>query len=116
MKRPRTLRRTSKLRRVGARAAREAQALQDFRREVFKRAEYCCERCGVFWPKGVGLEAHHRLPRARGGSHDPSNGAALCFSCHIGVHAGTAADYERWLVRTRPERPYEKSNTSCPSR
>lgn len=92
------------LRKVGARAKREADALREFRREVFERDRWTCRRCGVFWPKGVGLEAHHLLPRARGGSHDPSNGAALCSSCHMGIHTGTAIDYERWLVRTRPER------------
>lgn len=102
------LKRAMPLRATGARAAREKAALQAFRREVFKRAKYTCERCGVFWPKTLGLEAHHRLPRARGGSHDPSNGAALCWQCHQSIHDHTVPEWREFVVETKPARPAEQ--------
>ncbi len=35
-----------------------------------------------------GLELHHLVRRADGGSHDPSNLVLLCSSCHIAHHDG----------------------------
>lgn len=89
----------SPLARRGARAARRAEALEAFRRAVLARAGGRCERCGA-QPGSrplERLEAHHLLPRARGGSDDPSNGAALCGACHRAVHEHRAADWASWL-------------------
>jgi hypothetical protein len=36
-----------------------------------------------------GLECHHRVHRADGGSHDTSNLVLLCSSCHLAHHRGT---------------------------
>lgn len=55
---------------------------------------YRCERClGLFRT----IEAHHIVPRGRGGNHDPRNGAGLCFSCHEGLHAYRFDDTRDWL-------------------
>jgi hypothetical protein len=39
----------------------------------------------------VGLEIHHLIRRADGGSHDPSNLTLRCSSCHLAVHRGALA-------------------------
>lgn len=49
-----------------------------FRAAVLRRAGGRCERCG----STDGVEAHHRVPVAHGGTHSPSNGKALCWTCH----------------------------------
>ena len=56
---------------------------------------YRCERCCKNYPT---IQAHHIVPRARGGSHAPSNGAALCFACHREVH-DHIGEWRRWLRR-----------------
>jgi 5-methylcytosine-specific restriction endonuclease McrA len=50
-----------------------------FRAAVLRRARGRCEGCGQ---AGVALEAHHIRPVSAGGTHHPSNGAALCDVCH----------------------------------
>jgi predicted restriction endonuclease len=50
-----------------------------FRAQVLKRAGGRCAVCGTT----VGVEAHHRVPVSTGGSHDPSNGVALCRLHHV---------------------------------
>jgi hypothetical protein len=39
----------------------------------------------------VGLEIHHLIRRADGGSHDPSNLRLQCSACHLALHRGTLA-------------------------
>jgi ATP adenylyltransferase len=51
------------------------------RYEVFKRAKFRCELCGVS-AEDKALEADHILPRNGGGSDDISNLQALCYSCN----------------------------------
>ena len=51
------------------------------RYEVFKRAHFRCELCGVSADKKA-LEVDHIVPRNKGGSDDPSNLQALCYSCN----------------------------------
>lgn len=41
-----------------------------------------CQRCGAT----VGLEVHHVVPLARGGSNAPDNLVTLCGDCHRGAH------------------------------
>lgn len=94
MKRSSPLRRTGRLRQVGARAKREAAALALFRRAVLERAGGRCERCG----KAGRLHAHHIRPRSRGGKHELANGAALCPACHGSTHDHTAPDWRRWVA------------------
>lgn len=108
MKRASPLRRTKRLSKVGARATREAEAVRQFRSIVLSRASWKCQRCGLdFLKNAAQLEAHHLKPRARGGSHDPDNGRALCGGpdgCHAQVHDHRAFDWERWIVTTKPAR------------
>ncbi len=49
--------------------------------EVLKRASFRCELCGVS-AEIRALEVDHILPRNRGGSDDPLNLQALCYSCN----------------------------------
>jgi len=51
------------------------------RYEVLKRAKFRCELCGIS-AEFKALEVDHILPRNRGGSDDPSNLQALCYSCN----------------------------------
>lgn len=97
MKRGSPIRRGGPLRKRGARAEREAEALDRFRDAVLARAGDQCERCAAREP-WVRIHAHHKLPRARGGTHDPANGAALCATCHAAVHDMSALDWRRWTV------------------
>lgn len=98
----RALARKVTLRKVGARARREAANLRAFRKAILERAAGKCERCGRACRD---LEAHHRLPRARGGAHAPSNGAGLCWQCHDSVHDRTALDWREWVIETKPGAP-----------
>ena len=59
----------------------------DWRRSVYDRDNYICQRCGE---RGGKLEAHHIKPFA---THyelrfDVNNGMTLCKSCHKKEHAG----------------------------
>lgn len=51
------------------------------RYEVLKRAKFRCELCGVS-AEIKALEVDHIVPRNKGGSDDPSNFQALCYSCN----------------------------------
>ena len=81
------LRRT-RMKRVGKRALREADQLAAFRANPPVRCERCLKRRNV--------EAHHVLPRSRGGPHTTDNRHWLCFLCHSGVHDHTATDWKEW--------------------
>lgn len=92
----------------------ERRNLKDPRRWAFKsavlaRAGNRCERCGGLGPKIDGrrlLDAHHVLSRARGGPHEPWNGAALCGGadgCHLRAHAHLIPDWREWLAHDEAE-------------
>jgi ATP adenylyltransferase len=51
------------------------------RYEVLKRAKFRCELCGIS-AEIKALEVDHIVPRNNGGSDDPSNFQALCYSCN----------------------------------
>jgi ATP adenylyltransferase len=51
------------------------------RYDVLKAAKFRCELCGVS-AEDKALEVDHIVPRNRGGSDDPSNLQALCYSCN----------------------------------
>lgn len=92
LRRRKPLARVHRLRVLGLRALREQQALRSFRKAVLERAGRRCERCG----SDRMLHAHHILPRSLGGTHDPENGACLCWRCHRLVHDGQVENYARW--------------------
>lgn len=49
--------------------------------QVFTRAKFRCELCGVS-AEDKALEVDHILPKSRGGKNDLSNYQALCYSCN----------------------------------
>jgi diadenosine tetraphosphate (Ap4A) HIT family hydrolase len=51
------------------------------RYEILKRAHYRCELCGVS-AEHKALEVDHIVPRNQGGSDEPHNLQALCYSCN----------------------------------
>jgi len=82
----------SPLSRFGKRAKRRQSALEAFRADPPDR----CERCDLF----TRLDAHHRLPRSRGGEDTAENRAWLCSGvdgCHSQVHDHRARDWRKWI-------------------
>lgn len=77
-----------------------------FVRDVIRRSEGRCERCGRT-PAGTQfdhLQAHHLVPRSRAVGqpwmHDAKrNGAALCTRCHDEVHHHSPKDRDQWILR-----------------
>jgi len=57
----------------------------------------------------VGLEIHHGIPRALGGSHHPVNLGLKCFGCHSSIHHGTLV-----VVNGEARRPNEPSRVDHP--
>lgn len=55
----------------------------DRRKRVLERDGYECQRCGA---TDTTLQAHHRKPISKGGSHDLSNLETLCRACHAAEH------------------------------
>ena len=50
---------------------------------VLARDKYTCQRCKK---KGGKMEAHHVLPKSKGGQDIPENMITLCPDCHYGIH------------------------------
>ena len=61
-----------------ARFEEERSKLATIRKHLFKIRGKCCERCG----EGGGIEAHHKIALADGGTNDTDNLVLLCHSCH----------------------------------
>ena len=57
---------------------------KNFREKVLKRDGYTCQICG----SRENLEAHHIIPKSRGGTNIVENGITLCKECHKAVHEG----------------------------
>ena len=74
-------------------------------RDIIK-ADGICERCGA---KGVRLEAHHIMGRARFSLRwDLRNGISLCFRCHYpdGMHSENVVkvkEFLKWIESYRPD-------------
>jgi HNH endonuclease len=51
---------------------------------IIRRDGYRCRMCGAQSEDGAQLEVDHKIPRARGGTNDPSNLWTLCFTCNRG--------------------------------
>lgn len=62
------------------------------RYEVLKRAQFHCELCGI--PADIrALEVDHIQPRNKGGTDDPVNLQALCYSCNSMKRDRDATDF-----------------------
>ena len=57
---------------------------KNFREKVLKRDNYTCQICG----SRENLEAHHIIPKSKGGTNLVKNGITLCEDCHKAVHEG----------------------------
>ena len=74
---------------------------------VFMRSNGRCERCGVI---RLGMQYHHRRPRAMGGSRaSDTNGAAncvlLCNYCHTDVESYRDAAIEVGFLVPQGKKP-----------
>lgn len=66
---------------------------------VFARDGWCCQLCGTPTPQALrgtyqpnAPELDHKIPLARGGTHDPSNVRCLCRQCN--TRKGSKLDHE----------------------
>jgi 5-methylcytosine-specific restriction protein A len=57
------------------------RAWRTLRQRVLDRAHGVCERCG-----GAATDAHHVVARVDGGPDTLGNLAAVCETCHAGLH------------------------------
>jgi ATP-dependent DNA helicase RecQ len=86
--------------------AEDAEAVSNWtriREAVLARDGHRCRNCGGLG-HGADLDVHHLIPRAAGGSDDPSNLITLCDGCHAARHpnlqvALSRRMIERWAVR-----------------
>jgi 5-methylcytosine-specific restriction endonuclease McrA len=75
--------------RVKGRQRRAARKIvTHVRADVVKRANGCCERCGLYC--GDAGHAHHRIPRSRGGQWTVENIQYVCPGCHLEAHLTNA--------------------------
>lgn len=51
-------------------------------KECYERDRWTCQSCQVHCRNNVKIQAHHILPRIRGGGDELDNLVTLCASCH----------------------------------
>jgi diadenosine tetraphosphate (Ap4A) HIT family hydrolase len=76
------------------------------RYEILKAAKFHCELCGIS-ADDKALEVDHIVPKTKGGSNDPSNLQALCYSCNAMKRDRDDTDFR--AVRSS----YEKREKGC---
>lgn len=55
------------------------------KKKLFESQDFTCATCGKKIDAGVrGLQADHKTPLSRGGSHDFSNWQPICHNCNVG--------------------------------
>ena len=74
---------------------------------ILKRARSRCELCGISAERKA-LEVDHIVPRNKGGSDDPSNLQALCYSCNAMKRDTDSTDFRGWFDL------YSARDESCP--
>ena len=74
---------------------------------ILKRARSRCELCGISAERKA-LEVDHIVPRNKGGSDDPSNLQALCYSCNAMKRDTDSTDFRGWFDS------YSERDESCP--
>lgn len=86
------------------------------RKSIYERDNYTCQRCG-YHPKmedrSVPIQAHHIIPKSKGGSDNKSNLITLCRSCHGVQHPNNSTfDDDRPDAPIFPyEHAHEKVNS-----
>jgi len=66
---------------------------RNWRQKVFWRDGYSCQNCG----STDNLQAHHIVPKSKGGTNAINNGITLCKSCHDELHKG------KWCLTKKPK-------------
>lgn len=84
-------------------SAGEREAWAEARRIVLARDEYHCNDCSDQFDRSE-LDVHHLIPRAVGGTDEPSNLVTLCDGCHARRHPDLQVSLsrrmiERWALR-----------------
>jgi len=90
--------------RAQQRAELEREELDAARLVVFERARGRCEAMVGPQCRRVGSQAHHKLPRSQGGTHDPENLLWVCGGpggCHQAIHENPNMAYARGLLLRR---------------
>jgi ATP adenylyltransferase len=77
------------------------------RYEVLKRAKFHCELCGTS-AEIKALEVDHIVPRSKGGSDNPSNFQALCYSCNASKRNQDDTDFRQVIAS------YQHREPGCP--
>lgn len=60
------------------------------RKDIFKRDNAECKKCGRKWDDGYMLECHHVIPLNCDGDNSTSNGILVCRTCHATLHRNLA--------------------------
>jgi len=66
----------------------------NWRQKVLWRDKYTCQHCSS---KNT-LQAHHIIPRSKGGANSVRNGITLCKECHKSLHLGY------WILKIKPKK------------
>ena len=76
---------------------------------IREAADWCCDRCGTYYPEGkrMGLHCSHHHGRGKWGTRFVvENAAAHCYGCHR--HLGSQpAEHDRWTREYIGEGAYE---------
>jgi 5-methylcytosine-specific restriction endonuclease McrA len=80
----------------------------EIRATVIDRDFHKCQRCEKHSDSSKGLQVHHIIPRAEGGSYDITNLITLCNSCHDIVEiAGYQTKTEIMCMEDVPVKKHE---------
>jgi hypothetical protein len=103
------LERKAPIRQQSAKKRATRRTWEQFRRDVYDRAQGICDRCASWIPWGEGYECHHRRLRSQGGRDEMSNLLALHkFPCHAFVHDNRAWARKNGFIVHRPDVPAKR--------
>jgi hypothetical protein len=77
---------------------------EKIRPRIIRRDRNTCQMCDRTL-LAVDLEVDHIVPRARGGTDDPSNLRTLCKPCHRGLKGRTASETLPRFARSAASEP-----------
>ena len=64
------------------------------RKAIYARDGYRCALCD----SAKGLQVHHCITRAEGGSNQPENLICLCWKCHAVAHGTQMPEYPDYVT------------------
>lgn len=101
------LERKSPMPQQSAKKRAERRTWEQFRKDVYARAEGVCDMCAT-WINWDDYECHHRRLRGQGGRNEMANLVALHkFPCHARAHDNRAWAKEKGFIVHRPDKPTE---------